>query len=364
MIKEYQFESVNRLEIDITSYCNASCGACGRNKNGGKRYTNIPLQHFKNWDKLITKENLEYIEEIIFDGNFGDFQMHPGFIDLINDLAKVKTNLRLVLHTNGGARNPTFWKQLAHSLKPFAEASIDFGIDGNKETNHIYRRGVNWESLMRNVKAFNDAGGVSIWKTIVFEYNKDQLNEIQELAREIGCYGFITNRNHTSRPITLDKYRTYPSGNIESPPLKEYNKKYKISADFKPWPFPLIKIGMGPGADVSYPKASYNPVTKNNQRDPKDSQCPYGERGMIHVDHMGDVWPCCWFGDWRSPLNNFDLRMQIPEVWKGQNNIAKHSLKEICTMFRPKLGEAWNTGSLQVCNDCNGKKHGLAPIYS
>ena len=37
---------VHKLQVDITSHCNARCGACVRNNNGGETEPELALKHF------------------------------------------------------------------------------------------------------------------------------------------------------------------------------------------------------------------------------------------------------------------------------------------------------------------------------
>ena len=39
----YDIETITCIEIDISSYCNASCGCCDRNVDGGEVVKNLPL---------------------------------------------------------------------------------------------------------------------------------------------------------------------------------------------------------------------------------------------------------------------------------------------------------------------------------
>ena len=40
---------------------------------------------------------------------------------------------------------------------------LRFGIDGLEDTNHLYRRGADWKTVMRSAAAFIDAGGRAEW---------------------------------------------------------------------------------------------------------------------------------------------------------------------------------------------------------
>ena len=39
-------KQVTNLQVDITSHCNARCGACIRNKNGDEVKDELTLEHF------------------------------------------------------------------------------------------------------------------------------------------------------------------------------------------------------------------------------------------------------------------------------------------------------------------------------
>ena len=70
----YKFETIKKIEIDCTSFCNAFCGACDRNVDGGETQLNLKLNHIslEDWRAFINIENLQNINELIFNGNFGE----------------------------------------------------------------------------------------------------------------------------------------------------------------------------------------------------------------------------------------------------------------------------------------------------
>ena len=61
-----------------------------------------------------------------------------------------------------------------------------FSIDGLKNTNELYRRKLEWEKLMRNASAFIEAGGVAYWDMLVFKHNEHQIEEVRQLAKNMG----------------------------------------------------------------------------------------------------------------------------------------------------------------------------------
>ena len=63
---------VHKLQFDITSYCNARCGACVRNKDGGETEPELALKHFDMnlWKRLCTEDTKGwYIGQLALNGN-------------------------------------------------------------------------------------------------------------------------------------------------------------------------------------------------------------------------------------------------------------------------------------------------------
>ena len=49
---------VTNLQVDITSHCNARCGACIRNQDGNEVKEELPLEHFdmEVWERLAKED--------------------------------------------------------------------------------------------------------------------------------------------------------------------------------------------------------------------------------------------------------------------------------------------------------------------
>jgi len=327
----YQFETIRKLEIDCTSFCNAYCGACDRNIDGGENHPNLKLNYIDldSWRNFITTDNLQNIHEIIFNGNFGDFSMHPHFIEMMEILVKVKSDLYLNLNTNGGARALSFWHDLAVVLQKFTKHDIKFGIDGLEKNHNLYRRGIDWNKRILNLRSFIDAGGNAIWKCIIFDYNKNDLEEISQFAKNIGCMAFQTNRNR-SNPVNMKKYKHFPAQVLTSPDSKTFKHLYKRKDVFK------IQIHT---PSTSAIKAS------------SDYVCPYAKDGMLQIDPWGNVWPCCYISGRQLDGNtNFNYNK-----YKYFNHINKNNLKTITKIISADLANAWNLNSIDICNKCPGK---------
>ena len=112
-----------KIQVDITTYCNSHCGGCIRNKDGGEatvELVHLPLEVFK-------KIDFENIQLVYFNGAYGDFTMHPDVLDIIDSIPK---HVNVDASTNGGVRNITWWKRYANILKKFPKSRTTFAIDG------------------------------------------------------------------------------------------------------------------------------------------------------------------------------------------------------------------------------------------
>ena len=331
MTKYYNYNDVNFIDVEITNFCNASCGACDRNIDGGEVRKNLKLIHMTDdtWNSLISIVNLKNIKKITLDGNVGDASMHPNLINMLNKLADVKPNMFLKVATNGGARNAEFWKELSDVLKRFDDHQVTFAIDGLKDTNHIYRRNVNWDRLIENVKIFNnDPRSVSSWRCIIFDHNKHQINEMVHLANELGFSSFRTERNRVT-PINLQSYKKLPGGIITSPTREEFIKKYKFYKQFK----------------NNYNRSEIEEIYDETYN------CPFGQQRLISMDVVGNMWPCCHI--YSNYLNRY---AEFPwSVWKDNNNINTKSLKQILEFIQTTLYDNWKKNENLICNTCSSR---------
>lgn len=327
----YSLENTQVFEVELTNYCNAFCGACDRNIRGGPVNPSLQLTHMDEnvWKTLITADNLKYIKEIHFDGNFGDAIMHPKLIEFLDYLADVKSSVTIKLSTNGGARDKIFWKKLAQVLNRFNHHYVQFAIDGLEDTNHIYRRGVSWIKLIENVKIFIEHNGFAQWRAIVFDHNKYQLSKMAELAKNLGFSKFKTYRNRET-PIHTDSYKDFLKSIITSPSIEEFEKEYKIFYSWNKNKIPLL-----------------------DHIDNSDYDCPFGKERIIVIDPFGNIWPCCFIQG-----NRVTQHKVFPyDKYLDNNNILDNSLDNILRFFQEDLYIAWKNSSYDICNKCLHKSN-------
>ena len=226
----FDYSVIDEYQIEITTMCNASCPQCPRNINGGDVNPHLPLVYLDRHtiDRSFPKELVQRLRQVFFCGSYGDPIAHPDFLDILRDFRSKSPTVWLYLHTNGGIRNPDWWAELAGILNGYGK--IDFGIDGLADTNHLYRRNVNFNRVIENATAFIHAGGKAQWNFIVFKHNEHQIEHARQMSQDLGFETFLprnTGRffNHQTVselafwPVNGDDYQ------LEPPTQKAYKNQ-------------------------------------------------------------------------------------------------------------------------------------------
>lgn len=319
-------DQIKHVELELSSYCNASCPLCPRNLFG---YEKIDLGYIKKHltldeiKKIFTKDFLKQIKHFTFEGNFGDPLMNPEVLSIIEYLDTL-----ISINTNASLQSETFWKKLAKY-----PVTVYFAIDGLEDTHSIYRRNTDYNKILRNAKTFINAGGTAIWKMIQFDHNKHQIIAAESLSKSLGFANFeLVDHGRNSGPVfnndgKLERVIGNFSGSIE---LSHY--------------VDIIENGGMFIEDIyDQPKKNVKCIAKNNN--------------SIYISSTGDVYPCCFMGfspntyghgRWHQPVNK-----QIKNlVYK--NNALEYSLTECLEWFK-SIPSCWNKktfedGRLIICD--------------
>lgn len=272
-------ENLNIINLEFTDYCNAACPMCARFKWDGTLYNEKVNQNHNRLEilkKHIPKKIIRQLKRFYSVGTYGEPTINPEFIETFKWVRDLNPDCRLGMDSNGGSRSESFWIECAK-----LGISVNFGIDGLEDTNHLYRRNIKWQKLMSNVKAFIGAGGKAIWKMIVFKHNQHQIDLARKLSMEMGFRRFgwqCSDRWRSSNWITgetLDVTR-WPAGDyyIEKPTISE-NKN----------------------TDHHYNTVGVYEEKKFNYDNTIKCKMASDSNYEIYIRANGDVQPCCMLGD-------------------------------------------------------------------
>ena len=273
-------DNINSINAELTNYCNAACPMCARYFIDGvlnKERVNsqhTTLEFLK--DKIGTKV-ISQLKRFTSCGNLGDGAMNPECLEIYKWIRSINPKCNLLLHTNGGARTTKFWREMAD-----INVSVIFAIDGMEDTNHLYRRNVQWSKLMDNVRAYIDAGGNASWAMLIFKHNESQIEQCRTLSKELGFKNFLTLQS--SRWADFDHIGNWRE--LERIPVDDYflEKSLMLSA-------PRIGSG-GNSQKINISKDDF--LTKKISCQSCDIK---NNRIEIYLAANGDVSPCCWLGD-------------------------------------------------------------------
>ena len=306
MIYEYDF-----LEWEITTACNAACPQCPRNYYGGKTWENLPiLQNSLSWaQEHLPTEFIQHLRRVDFCGTYGDPILNNEFPEIISWLLSVNPKLEISVKSNGGLRNTNWWSKLAQILGN--NGYVFFGIDGLEDTNHLYRRRTNFNKVIKNAKAFIDAGGRAYWSYIVFKHNQHQVEQARQLSEDLGFVDFnvkLTNR-FFNKQHELQKS------------LAVYNEKGEVEY--------TIEIPDDPQyVNSSYSKIDFIRATGPLREHFKQTtvECKFKKFGRIYLSAEGYVFPC---GQLHDRMYGFESeqhedRQQLENLFKlaGGRNMA------------------------------------------
>jgi MoaA/NifB/PqqE/SkfB family radical SAM enzyme len=230
------------MHVELTSRCVLQCPGCPRT------YINDRLGKFPKIDldldvfaDFINTPAGEKINRFTLEGNHGDPIYYPKLLEFID---KFRSNKIYTMVTNGSRRDEKFWHNLGARLTD--KDWVIFSIDGLPENNHLYRKNSDWNSIEVGLKTLKRYSVNVGWKTIIFNYNHKQLDQIEMLANSYDAH-FVSEK--TSRfgddalipPKTLvDNSREYHGKDTHTinkitPQCKNHKKEY-VSADGFYWP--------------------------------------------------------------------------------------------------------------------------------
>jgi MoaA/NifB/PqqE/SkfB family radical SAM enzyme len=295
----FDYNVIDEYQIEITTHCNAACPQCPRNNNGEGVNPYLPLEYLPRTsiDQAFPKELVSRLRQIFFCGSYGDPIAHPEFLDILRDFRDKSPTVWLYIHTNGGIRSPEWWAELAGILNGYGK--IDFGIDGLADTNHLYRRNVQWDKVIANTRAFISAGGKAQWNFIVFQHNEHQVDEARQLSQAMGFESFLPrNTGRFFNHERVEEMTAWPAPGYQlEPPV---NPQYKNRSMLR-----LTEL-----------KNEYNNI--RDYFDTTEIRCDAMLGHKVAITAEGLVLPCNFFTH-----NLYDARFRDRRVLPGSNDLSQ-----------------------------------------
>jgi len=401
MSNYFNYKQLSQLHIELTNACNAACPMCPRFHLNSTltrpdlEIEQITLEQFKNY---FPPDVINKLEMVLFCGVHGDPGMAKDLFEICEYIADTNPDCCVRMHTNGGMRKPEWWSKLGKLFstkqRVFWEWRVVFSIDGLEDTNHLYRRNVEWDKLLPNVKAFIDAGGFAEWDYLIFKHNEHQIKEAKQLASELGFKTFIPKKAlgvdngsqlvrmpAVDREGKLDYWIDAPvearNRNLENPipgvqsmvwefSIDDYKKLKETKTQIDEHPerikraYEVLKRENRPELDSA--KITCKAVTFNGGRE-------------IFVDNHGRVMPCCYVGTHLNGVHgdgpSLQLHYEMNKHGWDKFSLKNYTLQEILDYghLNRVFADSWDKpscaqGKMAYCANVCGSNSHLDKIYT
>jgi len=211
--------------LEPTDVCQAACPLCARELDSNFDKSSKHHLRIEHVQQHFSDRVLAGLEKMFMCGNYGDPAAGYYTMDIYNYFRRVNPEITLGMNTNGAIQSTFFWHALGKLFNKPNDYCV-FSIDGLEDSNHVYRKNVNWDKLMSNVQAFISAGGLAHWDMLVYKHNQHQVDACEQLARDMGFKWFrakVSRRDYIKgleRPIGWHR-PTYTPGRIKCHALAE-----------------------------------------------------------------------------------------------------------------------------------------------
>lgn len=353
----YHYDELRIVHLELTHRCNAACPMCARNIHGGAVNPDMPLSELSLDDvkAILLPELIGRLKRIYACGNYGDPMVARDCLDVFRYLREHGPGLHLDMHTNGSARRPEWWRELAAIMKA-GPHYLRFGIDGLEDTNHLYRRGADWKTVMRSAEAFIGAGGRAEWDFLVFRHNEHQVEAARRLAADMGFAEFFVRK--TGRFLDAGELETSDRYEVQD---RQGNFEYYLEQPQNP---EYVNPAFG---KLEVVKRHYGEF--ETYLDQVDIDCKVaGAKRKIYLSAQGYALPCCWLGAIFSESSTPERR-QFADLIAAYGGSAavdarKQGLEAVVEgpLFQQAIPASWDQssiagGKLAICARTCGKDY-------
>lgn len=275
IIRMLTLRDIKVLHIEPTDVCQAACPLCPRETDSAFDKQDQHHLTVEQISAVISHQQIQNLDKMFMCGNYGDPAAGHHTQEIYQYFRSVNSGITLGMNTNGALQNRSWWYDIGKLFNQPRDYVV-FSIDGLEDTNHVYRRNVNWYKLMTNIRSYISAGGSAHWDMLVYQHNQHQVDACEQLAYDIGFSWF---RAKVSKRDPLGTTLQMPTN----------------------WQAPVIADG-----------------TIN---------CHALNESSAYITAQGQLTPCCWLGSRNfTPEHQFN---QIQQTWN--TNSPNTTCKATCS---------------------------------
>jgi len=365
----YNYNEIEVVHLEMTEACNASCPMCARNLNGGEVNPHLNNRELSIADieRIFPVDFVQQLKRVYMCGNYGDPAVASDTLEAFAYFRDNNPQINLSMHTNGSMKKPEWWAELAQVIGK--KGYVIFGLDGLEDTNHLYRQGTVWKNIMRNVEAFIAAGGRARWDFIVFAHNEHQVEEAEQLSKDMGFEKFQYKKSarffSNSRAQTKEEHQAQNRKGHTTLLQAPTNPKYRnavldqLKAAANPANVQTITVdNVVSVANLDNLQGMQNFSTDPSKKKPVEHiwdeaviDCKVAKEKNIYVTAEGILQPCCWTAGqmylWYFKPKGAQIWKFIDEAGIDTLDARKHSVKDIVhgDFFQKIIPESWDKPS-------------------
>jgi MoaA/NifB/PqqE/SkfB family radical SAM enzyme len=375
----YHYNDIKTIHLEVTERCNLSCPMCARNINGGETNpwihdAELSLEDIK---KIFPNEFIQQLNHMYMCGNFGDPIVAKDTLEIFRHFRSMNSDILLSMNTHGSARQESWWVELASILGD--KGYVIFSIDGLDDTNDLYRRGSDFTRIMKNAKAFIEAGGNAHWEYLVFAHNEHQVDRARDLAETMGFTKFQLKKSARffssvsgSIKDTITGVDRKQQGFVLQAPT---NPEYRNAAVEELNGVGIVKQNVKLPTtkqeilNLIRPEIFHKDMARKSASekllDSVNIKCKVKEEKSLYVTAEGILQPCCWVA---GQMYNWYNTPKGSQIWKLINVVGKDSLNALNNSiehivmgeyFQTLISDSWTKpscaeGKLQVCSKICG----------
>lgn len=284
MLNKYNWQFYH-WHLEPSSKCSLRCPRCPRQEHPEISWMNqeISLAQFK---RIFDKKMLSQVKRFTMCGDVGDPIYTKDYLSIIDYVKTYDPKIQIFTITNGSYKTEKWWKDFAKISNK--HDSINFSVDGfDQKSNDMYRVNSNWESIMHGMKICADESEMFVnWAAIVFKFNEDHLNTIQQLATKQGC---DTLQLTYSTKFGSKYGDAYGGENDALEPSQKYISKTHRYERYTTNLSKRIPVRL----DYLKTNAKKFAEITNQFKGPIIPMCLIGNRGL-YLNAEGTIFPCSW----------------------------------------------------------------------
>lgn len=311
--------------FEVSGKCTLSCPRCPRTDTAPVPWMNkeLDLEFFQ---RTLTPDLLKnQVRRITMCGDIGDPIYASEYIEIIEYIKRHNPQIHVYTITNGSYRKADWWHRLASVSNEYD--FVNFSVDGyDQQSNNLYRVGSDWDSIMTGMQIMAQHSAAHVyWAAIVFAFNQDYLDHLENLARTQGCDGLQL----TYSTKFGSKYGdAYGGSNDNLEPRPEYiSSSHRYQRYFR-----QISDRVPPTQQyLSHNLRQYQQI-KDRYNKFITPMCAIGNRGL-YVSADGVLHPCSWvsypYVSLHTSRKTVHFQDSFHQRYRQQLNLKQRSLAEV-----------------------------------